>query len=331
MFRRILVPMDGSEHGVEALRAAVILAQHTGAELLTLYVRPDSRSIEEANADAETEARIQHTVNELCDGSVRVNSIFATGKPQDGILAAIWEQHPSLVILYLHNRHGLEALRRPSTTFALIERARVPLLIWPGVMNPQARDEWLTDTRSAVIVPLDGSKLAEQATPTAETFARTFSIPLLLFRAIPPVVMPGIGFHIAQFERQALTAEEHAALHYLREIRRNLSRTSGAPIETMIGAGDPSAAILDLAGSHPGSLIVMSTRGRSGFTRLLLGSVTFEVLHRTHVPVVLVPSHQYALAPEPQIAKEQVFAPDSLLELGNAKPILADIDGNTLE
>jgi nucleotide-binding universal stress UspA family protein len=331
MFRRILVPMDGSEHGVEALRTAVILARRTGAELLTLYVRPNSASIEEANADADAEAHIQHAVAELCGGGLRVNSIFGTGKPQDGILAAILEQHPSLVILCPHNRHGLEVLRCPSATHALIEHARVPLLIWPGAMNPHARDEWLTDTRSAVIVPLDGSKLAEQAIAPAETFARNFGVPLLLFRAIPPVVMPGIGFHVAQFERQALAAEEHTAQHYLRELRRNLSRTSGVPIETMIDAGDPSAAILVLAGSHPGSLIAMSTRGRSGLTRFLLGSVTFEVLHRTRVPLLIVPSHQYAFAPEPQIANEQIFAPDSSLGLGNAKPILADVDGRNLD
>ncbi|MGZ3663769.1 MAG: universal stress protein, partial [Ktedonobacterales bacterium] len=88
---------------------------------------------------------------------------------------------------------------------------------------------------------------------------------------------------------------------------------------------------LDLAGSHPGSLIVMSTRGRSGFTRFLLGSVAFEVLHRTHVPLLIVPSHQDAFAPESQIATEHVFAPDSSLGLGNAKPILADVDGHTLD
>ncbi|MGZ6392212.1 MAG: universal stress protein, partial [Ktedonobacterales bacterium] len=197
--------------------------------------------------------------------------------------------------------------------------------------TPQARAAWLSDAHSAVIVPLDGGTLAEQAIPPAEMFARSFGVPLLLFRAIPLVVMPGTGFHVAQFERQALAAEEHAAQHYLRELRRNLGRIAGVRIETMIDAGDPSVAILDLAGSHPGSLIAMSTHGRSGFTRLLLGSVTFEVLHRTHIPLLIVPSHQYAFAPEPQIAKEQVFTPDPSLELGNAKPILADVDGNTLE
>lgn len=327
MFRRILVPTDGTEHGIESLQAAGILAQRTGAELLTLYVKPGSGRIE----DTEAEARIRRTAEELRTSGIRIHTIFGSGRPQDGILTAIWDQHPSLVLLCPHNRHGLEALRHPSTTNALILHARVPLLIWPGAISSQVCEEWLTDTRSAVIVPLDGSKLAEQAIPSAETFARNFGLPLLLFRAIPPVVMPGIGFHVAQFERHALAAEEHAALRYLRECRRNLARTSGAPIEVIIGAGDPSAAILDLANTHPKSLIVMSTRGRSGFTRFLLGSVTFEVLHRTSVPLLLVPSHQYAFAPEPQMATEQAFSPDSSLVLGSATPMLADVDRTALE
>lgn len=327
MFRRILIPMDGSEHGIAALQAAAILARRTGANLLALYVKPGTAS----NEEAESEARIRRTVDELRGNGIRIHILFGSGSPQDGILTAIWDQHPSLVLLCPHNRHGLDVLRHPSTTHGLISHARVPLLIWPGAMTSQACEEWLTDTRSAVIVPLDGSKLAEQAIPPAEIFARTFGLPLLLFRAIPPVVMPGIGFHVAQFERQALAAEEHAALRYLRECRRNFARSSGAPIEVMIGAGDPSAAILDLANAHPKSLIVMSTRGRSGFTRFLLGSITFEVLHRISVPLLIVPSHQYAFAPEPQMAKEQAFSPDPSFALSNATPSLADADGSALE
>src|SRR5579859_6715902 len=99
MFRRILVPMDGSEHGAEALRVAVSLARRTGAELLALYVEPSSTSIEGATAEAEAEARVRQTVEELRSDGIRVNTIFGTGRPQDGILTAIWEQHASLVIL----------------------------------------------------------------------------------------------------------------------------------------------------------------------------------------------------------------------------------------
>lgn len=331
MFHRILVPLDGSEHCVEALRAAVVLAQRTGAELLTLYVVPDSTDIEEATAAAEAQAeeRVCHTVEELRRDGVRVNMIFGSGRLRDGILTAIWEQHPALVVLAPKNRRKLEALSHPSTTHALITYAHEPLLIWPDVMNPQMREEWLTSPHSAVIVPLDGSGLAERAIPAAETFAYAFDRPLLLFRVIPPLIMYGTGPHVARFERQAIATEEHNAHRYLRDIRRNLARTSRVPIRTLIGAGDPSTAILDLANANPGSLIAMSTHGRSGFARFLLGSETFEVLHRTSVPLLIVPPHQYAFAPKQQAAKEQAFSPDSSLALGSATSMLADIDGNT--
>lgn len=319
MFRRILIPIDGSEHGDAALGAAVTLARRTGAELLALYVEPDTAGTDQATTTSETEARMRRTVEELRASGVSVKIIFGSGRPQDGILTAIWEQHPSLVVLAPHHRHGLEALRHPSTTQSLIAQAHAPLLIWPGTMPPQACDEWLTQADSLVIVPLDGSKLAEQAIPFAERFAAMFDRTLLLFRAIPPVLMPGIGLHVAQFERQALAAEEHEALHYLREVQHShISPTSGVRVDTMIGAGDPSSAILDLTNSHPGSLIAMSTRGRSAFARFILGSVTIEVLRRTCVPLLIIPPHQYAFAPAPEPAKEQGIVPVSSLEFGDA-------------
>lgn len=318
MFRRILIPIDGSEHGAEALHAAVVIARRTAAQLLALYVEPDTTNVVEATASAESEARIRNEIDELRANGIPIKMLVGTGTPQNGILTAIWDQHPSFVMLAPHNRHGLDALRHPSITNALITHARVPLLIWQTAIDTQAREQWLESASSLVIVPLDGSNNAEQAIPPAEAFARKFDRTLLLFRAIPPVLMPGIGLHVAQFERQALAAEEHQALHYLREIRHNLARTSGILVETMIAQGDPSTAILDLTNTHAGSLIAMSTHGRGGFARFMLGSVTFEVLHRTSVPLLIVPPHQYAFAPAPETSKEQVIVPAPTLEFGEA-------------
>ncbi len=318
MFRHILIPIDGSEQGAETLRAAAGIAQRTGAQLVALHVEPGITPPEEATAEADTEARIRREVGDLRANDIRIKVIFGRGRPQDAILTAIWEQHPSFVMLTPHQRHGLEALRQPSTTHALIGHAHVPLLMWPATMNAEASEQWLKNTDSLVIVPLDGSKLAEQAIPSAQAFAREFGRTLLLFRAIPPVLMPGTGLHVAQFERQALAAEEHTALHYLREVRHNIAHTSGVPVDVLVSAGDPSAAILDLTNIHPGSLIVMSTHGRGGFARLVLGSITLEVLHRTSVPLLIVPPHQYAFAPAPEAAREQHVVPAPSLELGDA-------------
>ncbi len=318
MFRHILIPIDGSEQGAEALRAAAGIAQRTGAQLVALHVEPGITPAEEATAEAETEARIRREIGDLRANGIRIKIIFGTGKPQDAILTAIWERHPSFVMLAPHELRGLEALRHPSTTHALIGHAHVPLLMWPAAMNAETSEQWLKNTDSLVIVPLDGSKLAEQAIPSAEAFAREFGRTLLLFRTIPPVLMPGTGLHGAQFERQALAAEEHTALHYLREVRHRVAHTSGVSAEILVSAGDPSAAILDLTKIHPGSLIVMSTHGRGGFARLLLGSVTLEVLHQTPVPLLIVPPHQYAFAPAPEAAREHDVVPAPSLELGDA-------------
>lgn len=318
MFRRILIPIDGSEHGAEALQAAVAIARRTDAHLIALHVKPHAAAAEEATAQTAIEARIRHDVDEIRATGIHITIVIEDGRLQDRILAAIGNQHPSLVILAPHNRRGLEAVRHPSTTHFLITHAHIPLLIWPSTIGPQARDEWLAHASSLVIVPLDGSKLAEQAIPRAEAFARRFDRTLLLFRAIPPVVMPGIGLHVAKFERQAIAAEEHAALRYLREVRQNLAPASGIRVETLIGAGDPSAAILDLTNAHPGSLIVMGTHGRNELTRFILGSVTFEVLGRTHVPLLIVPPEQYAFAPAPEATKEQESAQAPAIEFGEA-------------
>lgn len=317
MFRHILIPIDGTEHGTEALRAAAGIARCTGAQLVALYIAPGTTT-EAATAEADIEAHVRREVNDLRANGIRIKIIFGKGKPQEGILTAIWEQHPSFVILAPHELHGLEALRHPSTTHALIGQAHVPLLMWPSAMNAEASEHWLENADSLVIAPLDGSRLAEQAIPPAEAFAREFGRTILLFRAIPPVLMPGIGLHVAQFERQALAAEEHSALHYLREVHHNFTRTAAVPVDTLIAAGDPSAAILDLTNARPGSLIVMSTHGRSGFARLLLGSVTFEVLHRTSAPLLIVPPHQYAFAEAPETAREHTIVPAPSLELGEA-------------
>ena len=318
MFHRILIPIDGTEQGAQALQPAVAIARRTGAQLIALYVKPDVATPEEATAQTTTEARIRHAIDEIRASGIRITIVIGEGKVQDGVLAAIWDQHPSLVILAPHSRHGPETVRHPSVTHFVITHAHVPLLIWPGAIDPQMHDEWLTHASSLIIVPLDGGKLAEQAIVPAEAFAREFGRTLLLFRAIPPRIMPGIGLHVAKFERQAIAADEHAALHYLSEARQNLAPMVGTRVETLIVAGDPSAAILDFTNAHPGSLIVMSTHGRNGFARFILGSVTFEVLGRTHTPLLIVPPEQYAFAPAPEAANEQESVQAPAVEFGEA-------------
>ena len=147
-----------------------------------------------------------------------------------------------------------------------------------------------------IIVPLDGSELSETALPAAQELQQKFGSKLILVRAVEPesqrmVATPGFfdtpasaaaNVEIAQ---QITEQEEDEATKYLREIT---ARLGGANIEALIVSDDPADAVVNMAKERNASLIVMSSRGRSGLHRLVFGSVAQAVLQNSNVPVLLV-------------------------------------------
>ena len=145
-----------------------------------------------------------------------------------------------------------------------------------------------------VLVPLDGSVIAEQALAPACRIAEKFGGQLLLLRVVTPErVPPGLG-------RLAIRADSaFAAPRMLRDEAEaylaSLSLpTPGMSIRTWVLRGAPPELIIATAAEGDVDLIVMSTHGRGGLMRLLYGSVAEAVLRGTTVPVLLVPSRMFA-------------------------------------
>ncbi len=132
----------------------------------------------------------------------------------------------------------------------------------------------------AVIVALDGSKLAEQALPLAKQIAEHLGARLSLLQVIPPD---------APAERQ----DEAAA--YLEETARELL----IPTQVMVRIGKPADEIIASAVDAPESIIVMMTHGRGGLGRLLYGSVADLVVRDSRVPVLLIRAGLVPSATEP--------------------------------
>jgi nucleotide-binding universal stress UspA family protein len=130
-----------------------------------------------------------------------------------------------------------------------------------------------------ILVPLDGSEVAEAALPCAEALARLAPATIYLVRAAPP-------------EDTAL------ATTYLARVAADV-RARGLVAETVVAAGPPADAVVQEAAEREIDLIVMTTHGRSGPGRWVLGSVADEVLHRTARPVLLVRSGQQVRADRP--------------------------------
>lgn len=136
-----------------------------------------------------------------------------------------------------------------------------------------------------IIVPLDGSVLAETAIPHAKELARRFEADLILVWVLHPmVVMSDFGGHSYE---QLISLEEQEARSYLTAKEIEL-RKLGLSVQSKIMEGQAAQAIIDLTCQEQADLIVMSTHGRSGLGRWVHGSVATKVLQQAPCPIFLV-------------------------------------------
>jgi nucleotide-binding universal stress UspA family protein len=133
-----------------------------------------------------------------------------------------------------------------------------------------------------ILVPLDGSMLAEAALWTAVDVAEKNGATISLLRATEAFTRPGADAVEAQ-----VTAVREAE-EYLAAVAKRLADKGIERIETHVWYGPAAAAIVEGAASQKADLIVMCTHGRSGLGRLILGSVTESVLRGTTVPILIV-------------------------------------------
>ena len=144
-----------------------------------------------------------------------------------------------------------------------------------------------------ILVPLDGSELAEAAIAPALEMAQAGSALLILIRAADPRILPGADVIGAQIHA-VREAEE-----YLSRVKDKLEKTGVKRIETHVWYGPAAPAVVEAAKVQKVDLIVMSTHGRSGFGRIIFGSVAESVLRGTRVPILLIRSSGAPVEPLP--------------------------------
>ena len=137
----------------------------------------------------------------------------------------------------------------------------------------------------SILVPLDGSTLAEDILDEIEELALLLNARLNLICVSRADVLPGVDPTDAQV-RVVNNAKE-----YLETIRERLS-LKHFDVEVHTPYGNPADKILEVCKRHPIDLVAMSTHGRSGIGRWLLGSVAEKVVRHSEIPVLLLRSHQ---------------------------------------
>jgi nucleotide-binding universal stress UspA family protein len=289
MFRNILVPLDGSSFAEQALPWALSLARRAGAGLdlvrvHVLYALQEPACgwlpydpAEEAECKRREQLYLDATARWLAAVSrLPVTPALVFGLGAEPILDRA--RRADLVVMTTHGRGPLGRFALGSVADEVVRRAGLPVLLLrpqnpaPGLLPEPAPEN--------ILVPLDGSPLAEQALGPALDVAHLTEGRCTLLR----VVGPEDGEEGGRGPDGAGEAEV-----YLGSVAGRF-REHGVPVRTrVVEAPSPAEAIREQARALGSDLIVLATHGRGGLRRLLLGSVADKVLRGGTTPVLVCP------------------------------------------
>jgi len=273
--RRILVPMDGSSEAEVALGAIMPLVRAYRPEVTVFCV------LEGPDPSLKAPAYLAKACAALRSNGVNASLDVREGKPAEQILAYAREKGVDLIALSTHGRTGIGRVLVGSVTEEVLRKATAPVLVCrPGTVQP----EW-----KRILVALDGSPRAEEVFEDAVPLALKLGLPLHLVRVALPVVS---GAGVGEFPI-VIPAED--PMPYLKEAAARL-RARGVEARPVGLEGRAAFEVLRYAAEEGTSLIAMTTHGRTGLSRVLLGSIAEEILRHAPCPV-LVRRTQPAAAP----------------------------------
>jgi len=292
MFQRILVPLDGSPLAERALAFASTLSKQHQSELVLVraaeaHVPPYGeltavlrRAEEEAQAYLETVAGRLHDA-----GHTEV--VVSHESPGQGIVDETRLRRADLVVMSTHRRSDVGRVLLGSVADQVVRHSTVPVLLVP----PTCVRTWAAEQLGGLgrpmrlLVPLDGSAHGEAALEVTQVIASGAKSTITLLSVVELAPTP---FYAADSKAQLYDAKAEMAAQktYLKAQAGRLS--GGAEVRTCVDAGTTAGCILEHTRNHQADLVVMATHGRGGLSRLVLGSVTADVLHQLDVPLLIV-------------------------------------------
>ena len=299
MFQRILVPLDGSPLAEAALAPATSLAERFDATVLLVrtilvHVFPGADpGPAQIDALQEADQYIATIARPLKDKGITVRTAIPYDSPAIGIADQAEFRHVDLIVMSTHGRKWPETLLHPSVTMRVLEHTAAPILALKNAKEEGLAElpRFMTDPDAPIIVPLDGSLLAESALTLAEELSKTYGNPLLLVRAAE---RPRVA--TASFDNPAVISkvEEWTIQEMQQYLQRKQQEVAnrGARVSTECSVGAPAWFIEECIEAHNAGLVVMASHGRSGVGRFLLGSVAQTVLRDSPIPVLLVRLHE---------------------------------------
>lgn len=245
---------------------------------------------DQAAAAAETRAadRLNEVANDLQKRGIQTTVHTTFGNPAMEILRVAEEEECGLIAMSTHGRNPVVRGILGSVTDQVAHHATLPVL----TITPQKARQYREAEGSflnTVILPLDGSELAERARPYVEKLARSLSLEVLLVRVVHLEYQAYATGWYADMSGMSYQLEPQA-VKYLESVAQGLE-WKGLKVKTKVVRGSPTQALLNIAQATPNSIITMTTHGRSGVSRWLMGSVSDAMVRASGDPVLIIPSN----------------------------------------
>ena len=284
MFRSLLVPLDGSTMAEQALVPAGDIARRLGATLALAVVHPwgtpEDAPFAGTEADASlraSEERYLREVRERVAATFRVPAEVAllAGEPVAALAAFAAERRVDLVVSSTHGRGALTRALRGSVALRLAHTVACPVLLLKPQQETSAPPD--PDGFVRILVPLDGSPLAETSLEPALALAASRQLLVYLVQVVSPFGTSG----------QDLLDRQRSASMYLTAIAERLERR-GIRVDTrVVTRSSAEAGIVSLAARWDVDLIALTTRDRGEGARTLLGSVADGAVRNASMPVLV--------------------------------------------
>jgi nucleotide-binding universal stress UspA family protein len=299
MTSTIVVPLDGSENAEQILPYATALARRKRAPMLLVSivdVPVDMGAWTSATATAlgreldawfnSSETYLQQVAESITD--VPVDRIVRIGSAAREIIAIVRDLDDPIIALSSHGRTGASRILMGSVATRLVRDAHCPVL----VVRYQPDLPAAAPSFNMVLVPLDGSELAEEGldlvlsaigSPSRLHLVRVIDLPVIpagsMYQPGAPIQYGLVG--------EYLDAAHAEATEYLRAVRDRVA-VDGVGVTVEAREGRIADEILRAAAEQQADLIGMATHGRGGLGRVVFGSVAEGILHASPLPLLLV-------------------------------------------
>ena len=320
MYKVIMAPTEGSDSERSALAVAVKLAQRFEADLRLVRVetaplvietvpRPPVLEITEQTLHEERIARLRKLEalgTELrALGDIRVMTALEDGPVGPTLRDYAAKFNVDLIVMSSHSRGGLKRLTLGSVTDYLIRHTNIPVLV---VKQPATFvGASFQQTVSRIVVPLDGSALAEQILPAVASLALRLNSTVSLLQVLTPltyaqkeIMQPGLPWWDADIA---------AADSYLARAASYLTEEGVAVSKDVILSENVPTAILDYATRTRADLIAIATSGSGGMSRFVFGTVADEVTRKSTASLLVFhPRREAVLDRSPEVANVHELA-----------------------